>query len=47
MGFKIGKICKQLLMLLQMSYKPVLANGTNVRSSSFSISIFLLPFISS
>lgn len=47
MGVEIGKIYEQLLIVLQISYKPVLANSTNKRSSSFYISIFPLPFISS
>lgn len=46
MGFEIGKIYGQLRMALQISYKPILANSTNERSSSFYISIFPLSFIS-
>lgn len=46
MAFKIGKIWKQQVMFLQISYKPVLPKSTN-GSSSFYISIFPLPFISS
>lgn len=47
MAFKIGKIWQQQVMFLQISSKPVLPESTNGRSSSFYISIFPLPFISS
>lgn len=46
MASKIGNLWQQQGMFLQINYNPVLPKSTNV-SSSFYISIFPLPLISS